>query len=702
MVAKNEQLETVMRHVGDGHLGQAISGLENYLLAYSHPREMEQLMRIKEDYRLMTDYWQQGYQDPQRETVYRRLLQRVHQLATRLAVSHAIKNTSFMLSTYKRARAVRQDWTLTSLRRDLEDFVANQALLELNADDAQEQQLYERQQALRCDLFDYIWTSRVWSDSLADAFVDLLTTPTVDTMDQQLVVSAMTLSLMNAFDYNKVRALVDVYQRSADEQVRQRALVGWVLAVDSTMIPLYPEMADLLRQLTADDDCRRELKELQMQLLYCLKTDEDSRIINQEVIPELMKNNDQFRFTRNGIEEVEEDPMEDILHPEAAEQRMEQIEKTMRRMLDMQRAGSDIFFGGFAQMKRFPFFSDTCNWFMPFYDKHPAIRRALKDERQRRIILGLMGRTPFCNSDAYSFALGFQMTIDHLPQNIQEMLGRGELSIMGDMVDDATAAQPAYIRRRYLQDLYRFCRLFPARSTFDHPFDDSDGGSRLFFLLQPAFRDTALADDVEYYTISATLLQRMDGVDRQLADCYREVLARDPRNERALRGLARLLFKENDYQRTLDVYEQLLELRPDHHNYLLNKAVCLGRLERGDEALKILYKMDYEDGDNPNVKRVLAWTLVGCGKTEQAGKIYSQMLEAQQPEGDDLLNYGLCQWIAGDVVGAVGLFRQYAQTRGDKGFNAEAVFCREEAALLRRHGISDVEVRMMIDTIHNA
>ena len=47
MVAKNEQLETVMRHVGDGHLGQAIGGLENYLLAYSHPQEMQQLMRIR-------------------------------------------------------------------------------------------------------------------------------------------------------------------------------------------------------------------------------------------------------------------------------------------------------------------------------------------------------------------------------------------------------------------------------------------------------------------------------------------------------------------------------------------------------------------------------------------------------------------------------------------------------------------------------
>jgi tetratricopeptide (TPR) repeat protein len=201
--------------------------------------------------------------------------------------------------------------------------------------------------------------------------------------------------------------------------------------------------------------------------------------------------------------------------------------------------------------------------------------------------------------------------------------------------------------------------------------------------------------------ICCTLLRRMDGVDTDnlLAESYRQVLKRDAYNERALRGLARLLFKVHDYQGTLDVYERLLELKPDHRNFLLNKAVCLGRLQRYDEALKILYKMDYEQADDLNVKRVLAWTLVGSGKLEQAGKAYAQILEASQPEGDDLLNYGLCQWLSGDVVGAIGLFRQYAETCGDQGFDAEAVFCREEAPLLKSNGISDVEIRMMIDTI---
>ena len=228
--------------------------------------------------------------------------------------------------------------------------------------------------------------------------------PTVDDHDQQLIASAITLSLLNCFDYQKWRVLVEVYAQTADEYLRQRALVGWTLAVDSRQLTVYPEMLTRLQKLLAEDNCRQELKELQMQLVYCLKADEDSQKIQQEMIPEIIKNNDQFRVTRNGIEEIEEDPMEDILHPEASEQRMEKLEETMRKMVDMQRAGSDIYYGGFAQMKRFPFFNDTCNWLMPFYAKHPGLTQVMNDERSSRILLGLLRHSPFCDSDAYSFA----------------------------------------------------------------------------------------------------------------------------------------------------------------------------------------------------------------------------------------------------------------------------------------------------------
>lgn len=50
------------------------------------------------------------------------------------------------------------------------------------------------------------------------------------------------------------------------------------------------------------------------------------------------------------------------------------------------------------------------------------------------------------------------------------------------------------------------------------------------------------------------------------------------------------------------------------------------------------------------------------------------------------------------MVEAADLFRRYASLCGDKNFDADAEFSREKA-LLNHHGISDVEIRLMIDLV---
>ena len=61
-----------------------------------------------------------------------------------------------------------------------------------------------------------------------------------------------------------------------------------------------------------------------------------------------------------------------------------------------------------------------------------------------------------------------------------------------------------------------------------------------------------------------------------------------------------------------------MERHPDNQNYQLNAAVCMTNMERYDDALKILYKLNYERPDDSNINRVRAWTLVGARKYEQA------------------------------------------------------------------------------------
>ena len=58
---------------------------------------------------------------------------------------------------------------------------------------------------------------------------ELLLSPAVDTNDQQILVSAITLSLLIQFDIVKFKTMIRVYRHGTDEAVRQRALVGWAI-----------------------------------------------------------------------------------------------------------------------------------------------------------------------------------------------------------------------------------------------------------------------------------------------------------------------------------------------------------------------------------------------------------------------------------------------------------------------------------------
>lgn len=153
--------------------------------------------------------------------------------------------------------------------------------------------------------------------------------------------------------------------------------MGWVLVLNDDWQRVYPEQRQIVAKMLHSEAVCKELTELQIQLIYSQNAENDTKTIQKEIMPDLLKNN-QFRVTRNGLEEVEEDALEDVLHPEVSEQRMEKLEASFQRMVDMQKQGADIYFGGFSQMKRYPFFYDTSNWLVPFYLQHPDIAQFVK------------------------------------------------------------------------------------------------------------------------------------------------------------------------------------------------------------------------------------------------------------------------------------------------------------------------------------
>ena len=145
------------------------------------------------------------------------------------------------------------------------------------------------------------------------------------------------------------------------------------------------------------------------------------------------------------------------------------------------------------------------------------------------------------------------------------------------------------------------------------------------------------------------------------------------------------------YQEALEAYDQLLTLQPEKKHYILNRAVCQTNTGLYAEALKDLYRLNFESPDDATVNRVLAWTLTCDEKYEQAEKIYAQLV-TDQSLPDDLLNYGYCLWLGGHVDEAADCFHRYLKETEQK----KTFIIENELELLREKGITEPEMQMML------
>ena len=716
----------IFHHIKAHNLSDAIDELEMFLATHPHQVNSDRLHAIRTDLQLMADYWKRGFKDPQLPSLYQKLMQRMYVLCANIRMQYNISQSSYLTSLMARVRLSARDFSPLNIRDELETFVSEIALLELEPEHqraARQEKLYAQHQQAMVVLFSYLFTSDQWTDSQAASMEEMLLSLTIDSNDQQLMVSGIMLSLLEHFDMGKFRTLVHVYERAQDEQVRQRAFVGWVLAMDSPIAAsVYPEQITLVEKLVEQEQCCRELVELQQQLIMTMNAEEDQKTIQREIMPDLM-DGQHLRMTRNGIEETEDDPMQDILNPDESERKMAQVEESYQRMMAMQKQGSDIYFGGFSQMKRFAFFNELSNWFVPYSIHHPEVTESLKTTGGNHFLQTMMKNGPFCNSDKYSFTLAFQQVLNQIPQNIREMLDKGEAKI--NEVDTDELNKPSYIRLLYIQDLYRFYRLFSQKNRFVNPFDKEE--ARYLFCADPIFTKTHLETsfnevvafllkrkrteeaarvlrnygearrDFQFWMMAGYILQHhgkniepvVDGYDD--LQCYQEALKLLPDNEKALVGYGRALFVRMMYQEALETYDKLLTINPDRKSYRLNRAVSLTNLGQYAGALKELYRLNYESPDDQNVSRVLAWTLVCEGKYDAAVKIYNDLLKGDV-QADDLLNYGYCLWLSGHVDEAADCFHRFLK---ESAFSREYIL-QNEAALLKEKGITEPEQQLML------
>lgn len=665
---------------------------------------------VKNDYRLMQDAMMRGLRDDKIDEVYADIMRKVYGAGLDVFIEEKVKKYSSF--AYARVSAQQTEAHPDAVRTVLEAYVQDMAMMAFepeNTRKAKMEKLTADHHAYMKQIFNALLVAPMWNDRRAADFADLLLSPTIDRDDALLLVSAVMLATMNVNDPYKWDMLAEVYVRATDKVLKMRALVGWVLSLpyNPRGPRLFPFVQERIKAMLADKTTLKQMLDMQMQMLFCCNADADNEEIQRNIMPTLIKNTN-LQMTRLGIVEKEDDPMKDIMDPNAAERDMEEMERKYRKMMDMQKQGSDIYFGGFSKMKTFPFFNDLCNWFAPFNAAHPALGAARERLAGSTFLNNLMENGPFCDSDKYSFALAIAQIMDRMPDNVKEMLNSD--ATLGPTVSKEEQENPAYICRSYLQSLYRFFRLYRSKRDFLNPFildelEDNDGNALFMsykllacpemeenavalcgFLLKRKMMRELMSMAICYKSSQNPRLVRFlalvpmtDGKWQEAYDLFASV-SEDQHTEESLRGMAHCCMSLKRFGEAVAIYRRLLAMHPDSFSYQLNLAVCLmssdafsscgaatslgGKVDARpnkvvEEGTKLLYKLDYEHPNNANVRRVLAWCMMLQGNFDKAIDIYTRLLSQPDAVSADRLNAAYAHWLSRDVARAVALLREY-------------------------------------------
>lgn len=714
---KDNLLASILKKDREFILSCAIEEVENALYTYPKIKGADELTAIREDFDRMKDYWMQGYPDDNRQQIYDRLVARMQRLVMDVEQRIAIYGNKLDLrELQEKMDAMEKTRNPDTLQQQLEHFVTEMAMTDLlpdNKRDARQASLLKDKFGFLEWAYDSIVMSPQWSEEYALKMEELFLSPLVDSFSQQALLPAVILNCCMWFDFRKERMLINVYMKSSDEQVKQRALVGLALAMDSVQYRLADaEHEDPLGNLLASERSVKELRDLQMQLAMAQLAESDKDVMEKKIIPNIM-NNSPLVFKDGAFEEVDEDSSEDILDPDAADRRRENLESTVEMMQKLYKSGRDIYYGSFMRMKRHPFFNRYLNWTLPYTRSNPVITEGL-DSRVSKILAASAEQSQLCDGDRYSFLLSLRGTMPKMPEAMIESLS----SMCNFQEPDPSAMKPAAIRRNLIQNIYRLVKLSSNRTMFPDLFravDEDEGVPPFLFFAQPVFADSVLVrkwgvavamvlnsrgkhDDADMIMKNYDKMEHsfesacfMAEIDYQEKERHLEEALTFRRDDKVLCDLAVEYVRSSDMKKRekgMSIFDELLERDPDNIDALRRKGYALARFDGGQEAAKaLLYRVHYENPGDVTLCARLGDLLLSLGNADQALSMYEKVYAGGSCETPDKISYGICLLACRRFEEAIKIFEPIGNV-------LPSLAIDERKGDLEKCGISPLEIKL--------
>ncbi|MGN8650974.1 tetratricopeptide repeat protein [Segatella copri] len=526
---------------------------------------------------------------------------------------------------------------IKEVKPTLEKFVSREAMLFLNHDLSKEEQdqasarLYQEWEEYREKIFDRFVSSGYWNNEERAVVKDTILSPTVDSLTSQLLVSAITLSAATVFDMGKFTLLYDIYRLADDDEVKVRALLGWLLV--STNCGSYeqqPDFRSFAEQLTEDckndPDLLAEIIKAQKMLAVTVFSEQKSIDYTNDIMASLSKRFlDDLRDKVADLLEADED-MRNIFGIEDDEETSEEspirsddtntdkdgipnldadIESPLS-MDEMMDKGIDILLPQFKMLRdQTEFFTHLYNWFMPFYLKNPHITEALGfvDEK-RKFCKAFCSTARSCPADAYSLANLIVSHSNEIPENIVDCYddpedeedgseSADEEEIVKEFFNEPEEHRAKRIRINYIRNLMRFSKFYTAKDEIFNIFDELDDDKPAYAVLAgPLFQDEFFD---KYRMAIARYSFRREFPD--LVEVMLEGVPCDTLEMHFMKGWVCMQKGDNHSLRmAVDHFKKMLKIKPDMKQVYLQLGTCYRNLIQVDEYLDNFDKlMEFKD-----------------------------------------------------------------------------------------------------------
>lgn len=692
----------------------------------------EKLSELETNYKYMLHYQFEDTVDPQKDAIYNTILRTLYELTDDASDELLTIDSSNVFYERLRINTVRTPLTLSEIQKQIKDVTESWALADLleagDIKQAKERELSVKRERTGSELFNYLFVSARATEVDEAEYTSFINHQDIPVREKLLFVSALTLNLFHRFDGRKLCVLMNACQ-SSENSIRQRAIVGLIIVLQMYDVrwQLYPECQFKLDALAEDESFRRSVLAVVKQLIRSRETEEISRKLTEEIIPEMMKFNSLAGKKLNMQDLMGETDFAEKNPDWKKELENSGLANKLQEYSSLQMEGADVFHSTFSSLKNFPFFGELSNWFLPFDAQYSELQPLFSDKEGLNVLLqtAVLNSTHMCNSDKYSFAFSLMQ----IPASQRQMMaGRfgEEADQLKELQKDAESLNSKVteeaISNQYIQDLYRFFKLYPYKNNFFDIFKlrlnfyekksisplISDHGSMLqianycfdknFFsealgIYQKLIDNGSLESDL--WQKSGYCKQMLDDLKGAL-DAFLQAELLSPDNSWIVKRIAQVYKLLKDPQHALEYYQRAAQLNPNNLNLELNIGHCYLDLGQYEKALNCYFKIEILDTKSSKAWRPIAWTAFLLRKFELAQQYYQQIL-ADKPNVHDFLNAGHVELCLNRKKSALDFYLKAARKVSD--FNQFTILFEEDTKELVAAGVDTSFFPFLLDEL---